>query len=333
MSSSDVTLQCTICAEDYDDCERTPLLFACCKGGECCRECLVNHISIGSAKCIICSKRPTRHFIRECENTTPTNFLDILIKKSKTDLESEPIRRTIALGEGNLMAEYITSREVKGDAEIAHQLSRQLSDQEAKKREAVEKADAEFAARMQEEEEKARIAQKDRLTKTADVSQIPKISSTSIQIHHDTNKKSGLHNRLHTNNAPITAQKDQSSTKVRGSTLDVFFAGCNETTITNNEKLENNDQKIHNLNESRNNHNQSSVCHAIKSPLTNKGLFWSCRACTSLNNPLLPHCEYCDTVRDHDNANNDTITISGAKRKNYNDDENTNIQSTIVVLD
>ena len=92
---TDEPAQCSICAEDYEESgPRAPLLFACCKGGECCSACLQKHVTIGNARCIICSKRPTRHYIKDCERGTPANYLMHLQKKAVDEQLAEPMRRT-----------------------------------------------------------------------------------------------------------------------------------------------------------------------------------------------------------------------------------------------
>lgn len=117
---------------------------------------LVQHIEKGASRCIICPRRPTRHYLKQCEDVTPHGYLRTLTQEQVEGVTNEPIRRTAQLGAGTLFEEYVTSRQVRGDVEQAQKLQEQLQEEVAVEEHAVrlarkkeEERDLELARRLQ----------------------------------------------------------------------------------------------------------------------------------------------------------------------------------------
>ena len=110
----------------------------------------------GGSRCIICPRRPTRHFVKQCESITPSGYLRTLNLEHVEGATNEPIRRTAKLGAGMLFEEYVVSRQVHGDVEQAQKLQEQLEQELAAEEHAArlarkreEEKDMELARRLQ----------------------------------------------------------------------------------------------------------------------------------------------------------------------------------------
>ena len=108
----------------------------------------------GGSRCIICPRRPTRHFVKQCEGVTPRDHLHTLTLEQVEGVTNEPIRRTAKLGAGMLFEEYVTSRQVHGDVEQAQKL------QERFEQEMEEEVHAARLARKKEEEKDMELARR-----------------------------------------------------------------------------------------------------------------------------------------------------------------------------
>ena len=163
---------CSICDEEYGE-DRPPLLLGCCQGMHLCEQCILQHMKMGTNKCIICPARPSvRNYVAQCKSATPTDFLEELKKKERVQLEEESRTKPkpVELGKAGLLDVFIKAGEKEGDAEVALQLQMTIEQEE---RDAVEKAsyrDLQMARRLQEMEEQERANLKKRLTKAPDVS-------------------------------------------------------------------------------------------------------------------------------------------------------------------
>ena len=159
-------MSCQICFEDYDADTRPPLLLACCRGGHLCRECLVSHLEKGNARCIVCPKRPTRLFVNQCIETTPSDFLAQLHSASANGDDGVVQPKVIPLKQGELFDELVALCEKKGDAEAARDLDKQLQHEIQMENLQKEEEDRRLALKMQDEEEIETQQLKQRLTKT-----------------------------------------------------------------------------------------------------------------------------------------------------------------------
>ena len=157
-------MDCEICVESFDDVE--PMVLACRCRKTICRFCIIKRLN-STARCPFCDLRwSIRNFIQQCENVTPANHKNQLLKTNDNDQwrrleEQEKESKTSALGSGELRNYYEQSMEViiknaavrsadqiLADEELARLLECQVSEDEAQKRWAVEEEDARLAARL-----------------------------------------------------------------------------------------------------------------------------------------------------------------------------------------
>lgn len=172
---------CSICDEEYSA-ERRPLLLACCKGAALCEECLGAHLRVSNRCPLLCPSRPAvRHFVRQCREASPPYDEFIKTLEARERQREEKIGPSaVKLGKAGLFENYVKSREIVGDADVALSLQMRYEEEVLEKRRFDEDKDLALARRLQEQEEEEKENLRKVLTKRpSDVNSI--VVSKSIK--------------------------------------------------------------------------------------------------------------------------------------------------------
>ena len=264
---------CPICYESYTSTgQHQPLLLACCKGGSCCRACIITHVEKGASRCIICPKRPTRHFVQNCEDATPDNYIHTLQNAWLRECNEEPVRRVQA--NGTLFEDYVTSRQVRGDEEQAIRLHEEMNQELQQKLQREEEANLRLAQELQAEFEAERQELSRKLTKTKDV--------TVFQPHTSKSSSSKAVSAGAIASQRATVKSQTSRTGCSGSST-AAKAGDNKPA-----------SQAWWLSQKNPTSTSSGKRNVVASP--HPGV-WSCTLCTTMNTDLLPYCETCENPR------------------------------------
>lgn len=160
---------------------RPPLLLACCKGAALCEECLETHLRVSNRCPLLCPSRPAvRHFVKQCREASPPyeEFIKSLETRAQEEERTGP--SAVELGEAGLFENYVKSREMKGDADVALSLQMRYEEEVQEKRKLDEDKDLALARRLQKQEEQEKENRRKRLTKRpSDVNSI--VVGKSIQ--------------------------------------------------------------------------------------------------------------------------------------------------------